>query len=133
MAAGGGGLAGAVTTILLWIATLNGLEVPAEVGAALGVILTVAGAVAGGWLAPSTEARIKEAVAAHMSLTASRGEPLSVLPSPEPATSEDEVGVGYEPSHARDEDAGEKPADGADGADAPAAVVDYSGYGPKDL
>ena len=123
LAAGTGGLSGAVVTIILWIATINGLEVPAEVGAALGVILTVAGAVIGGWLAPSTEARIKDGIAAHMSMVATQAEPVSILPDPEPASVDNPAAAvvedDYTPAHAQT--TGEQ------------VEPDYSLDGPADL
>lgn len=46
-AASGGGSAGAAAILLVWVLTANGIEVPAEVATALGVListLTAAGA-----------------------------------------------------------------------------------------
>lgn len=131
LAAGTGGLSGAVATILLWIATLNGLEVPAEVGAALGVILTVAGAVVGGWLSPSTEGRIRDAVAVHMTQVATAAEPVEVLPDqveqePEEAAAEP---AGYVAAHA----AAVEPDQVADEVPEPVESPDYTDAAPADL
>lgn len=54
-----GGLAGAITTIVVWaLAEFAGLVIPEFVAAALGAILTTLGARLGGWLVqPGTGSR----------------------------------------------------------------------------
>jgi len=54
-----GGLAGAVTVIIVWaLAEFAGLQIPEYVAAALGAILTALGARLGGWLVqPGTGSR----------------------------------------------------------------------------
>lgn len=48
--ASGGGLAGAVTIILVWVAEVNGMEIPAPVASAFTVLIGAVGALVGGWM-----------------------------------------------------------------------------------
>ena len=54
-----GGLAGAVTVVIVWaLAEFAGVQLPEHVAAALGAILTTVGAWVGGWLVrPGTGSR----------------------------------------------------------------------------
>lgn len=54
-----GGLAGAITTIIVWaLAEFAGMQIPEYVAAALGAILATLGARLGGWLVqPGTGSR----------------------------------------------------------------------------
>ena len=56
-ATAGTGLAGAAAVILVWILTQVGVEVPAEVSAALAVLIGGVGTLIGGKLAPSNQVR----------------------------------------------------------------------------
>ena len=56
-ATAGTGLAGAAAVVLVWILTQVGVEVPAEVSAALAVLLGGIGTLIGGKLAPSNQVR----------------------------------------------------------------------------
>lgn len=56
-ATAGTGLAGAAAVVLVWILTQVGVEVPAEVSAALAVLLGGVGTLIGGKLAPSNQVR----------------------------------------------------------------------------
>ena len=49
-AAGGGGIGIALSVILVWILTANGIEVPAEPAAALGSVISAGLGFAGGYL-----------------------------------------------------------------------------------
>lgn len=49
-AAGGGGIGIALSIILVWILTANGIEVPAEPAAAIGSVLSSALAFIGGYI-----------------------------------------------------------------------------------
>lgn len=46
----GGGGAGAAAILLVWLLTANGVEVPAEVATALGVLISTAAGAAGAYL-----------------------------------------------------------------------------------
>lgn len=56
-ATAGTGLAGAAAVVLVWILTQVGVEVPAEVSAALAVLIGGIGTLVGGKLAPSNQVR----------------------------------------------------------------------------
>ena len=56
-ATAGTGLAGAAAVVLVWILTQVGVDVPAEVSAALAVLLGGVGTLVGGKLAPSNQVR----------------------------------------------------------------------------
>lgn len=56
-ATAGTGLAGAAAVVLVWILTEVGVDVPAEVSAALAVLLGGVGTLVGGKLAPSNQVR----------------------------------------------------------------------------
>lgn len=56
-ATAGTGLAGAAAVVLVWILTQVGVDVPAEVSAALAVLLGGVGTLIGGKLAPSNQVR----------------------------------------------------------------------------
>lgn len=46
----GGGLAGAITLIVVWILTSRGVDIPPEVAAGFTVIISFIGGLIGGWL-----------------------------------------------------------------------------------
>lgn len=48
-AVSGGGLAGSITVVCVWVASINGLEVPELVAGAFTVIIGAAGAALSGW------------------------------------------------------------------------------------
>lgn len=56
-ATAGTGLAGAAAVVLVWILTQVGVDVPAEVSAALAVLIGGIGTLVGGKLAPSNQIR----------------------------------------------------------------------------
>ena len=56
-ATAGTGLAGAAAVVLVWILTQVGVDVPAEVSAALAVLIGGVGTLIGGKLAPSNQVR----------------------------------------------------------------------------
>lgn len=56
-ATAGTGLAGAAAVVLVWILTVCGVEVPAEVAAALAALIGGVGTLLGGKLAPTSQAR----------------------------------------------------------------------------
>lgn len=56
-ATAGTGLAGAAAVVLVWVLTEVGVEVPAEVSAALAVLIGGIGTLVGGKLAPSNQVR----------------------------------------------------------------------------
>lgn len=56
-ATAGTGLAGAAAVVLVWILTVCGVEVPAEVAAALAVLIGGVGTLLGGKLAPTSQVR----------------------------------------------------------------------------
>ena len=56
-ATAGTGLAGAAAVVLVWILTQVGVDVPAEVSAALAVLIGGIGTLVGGKLAPSNQVR----------------------------------------------------------------------------
>lgn len=56
-ATAGTGLAGAAAVVLVWILTEVGVDVPAEVSAALAVLIGGIGTLVGGKLAPSNQVR----------------------------------------------------------------------------
>ena len=64
-ATAGAGIAGAATVLIVWGLNAAGVDVPAEVAQAITVLLAAAGALAGGWLAPSQADAVARAVAAH--------------------------------------------------------------------
>lgn len=47
---GGATLAGGLTVIIVWLASLAGVDIPAEVGSGITVVLGAIGALVGGWL-----------------------------------------------------------------------------------
>lgn len=53
-AAGGAAIAGAITTVVVWLLSFVGVEMPSEVQGAITVILASAGAWVGGWLKADT-------------------------------------------------------------------------------
>lgn len=56
-ATAGTGLAGAAAVVLVWVLTQVGVDVPAEVSAALAVLIGGIGTLVGGKLAPSNQVR----------------------------------------------------------------------------
>ena len=56
-AAGGGGLGVAVATILVWILTANGVDVPEPAATAIGAVISSALAAAAGYLKPDPARR----------------------------------------------------------------------------
>lgn len=52
-ATAGGGTGYALALIVVWLITLTGAEVPAPVGDAIGLILSLGLSLIGGWLVPS--------------------------------------------------------------------------------
>ena len=48
--AGTGGVAGALTMLGVWVASLRGVDVPPEVASAFTVIISFIGAMIGGWI-----------------------------------------------------------------------------------
>lgn len=64
-ATAGAGIAGAATVLIVWGLNAAGVDVPAEVAQAITVLLAAAGALVGGWLAPSQADAVAQAVAAH--------------------------------------------------------------------
>lgn len=56
-ATAGTGLAGAAAVVLVWVLTEVGVDVPAEVSAALAVLIGGVGTLVGGKLAPSNQVR----------------------------------------------------------------------------
>lgn len=46
----GGGAAGAITVLLVWVASLLGLDVPEPVAAAVTLLISLGGTAFGGWL-----------------------------------------------------------------------------------
>ena len=56
--AGGGFSFGAITVLIVWVCSLNGIEIPGEVAAALTAIIGYLGGLLGGWLVkPGTGTR----------------------------------------------------------------------------
>ena len=53
-AAAGTTAAGALTTLLVWVLNMLGVDVPSEVAAALTVLIGIAGTIVGGWVAKPT-------------------------------------------------------------------------------
>ena len=61
-ATGGTAVAGSVAVVLVWALSLTGLVVPAEVTAAMTVILAAVGALVGGKFTPSNQVRTETQV-----------------------------------------------------------------------
>lgn len=61
-ATAGTGLAGAAAVVLVWILTQVGVDVPAEVSAALAVLIGGVGTLIGGKLAPSNQVRTEREI-----------------------------------------------------------------------
>ena len=60
-ATAGGTVAGALTTVLVWLLSMAGVDVPAPVAAALTVLIGAVGVLIGGWLVrPGTGSRRAE-------------------------------------------------------------------------
>lgn len=55
---GGGAVAGALTVLVVWVLSMRGIDVPAEVASGFTVILAFIGGIIGGWLVkPGTGSR----------------------------------------------------------------------------
>ena len=59
------GLAAALGTITVWLLSVAGVDVPDEVAVAVTAVWAAVGALVGGWLAPSKEHLVADAVASY--------------------------------------------------------------------